>query len=81
MHDHIMSWLFMSLIHNIWVLSEVDLRAMLEEMRDKYVWQNHIPGPGDRPLTGYLSVPKINPILEEISQVARGPVSKLIAAM
>ena len=80
MHDHIMSWPFMSLIHNIQVLRG-NSQEMLEEMRDKYDWQNHMPSPGDRSLAGYLSVPKINPILEEISQVAQGPVSKLIAAM
>ena len=80
MHDRIMSWPFMSLIHNIRVLRG-DSREMLEEMRDKYDWQNHVPGPGDRSLAGYLSVPKLDPVLEEISQVARGPVGKLIAAV
>jgi hypothetical protein len=82
MHDCIMSWPFIGLIYNIWELNSKGVsQKILEETRDKYNWQNHRPSSGDRSLAGYLSVPKIDGLLAEILQVAKGPVNKLIAAM
>jgi hypothetical protein len=40
-----------------------------------------MPGSGDRSLAGYLSVPKIDCVLEEISDVAGGSVSDLVAVV
>lgn len=81
MHDCIMSWLFIGLIHNIQQLQHEGYLPVLEAVRDKYDWQNHKPGLGDRTLAGYLSVSGLDPVLEEILQVAKGSVSKLIGAM
>ena len=82
MHDRIMSWSFTGLIYNIRQLVRDGVpQAMLKIKRDKHDWKNHMPGSGDRSLAGYLSVPKIDCILEEISAVAGSSVSDLVAAV